>query len=82
MKCKTCFKCGGMVDKSDCAETFITITSKWFMFLPAENVTAVKIPGKRILLCGNCGLGIIHEIEEEVENKKYQARFEAKEAGA
>lgn len=53
-----CYVCKAHIDESDCNETYITAKSKWFMM----NEKMVK--GRNIILCGDCGLKIIHIIDD------------------
>jgi len=48
-----CDKCKNHIDKSDSHTTWITINRKWYY------VDDIKVPNKRILLCGDCGLKIL-----------------------
>jgi len=52
---KQCKKCKKYIDKSDSNITWVNISTKWFYL----NDKLIK--GRRILLCGECGLSILHD---------------------
>jgi len=55
MKQTNCNKCKKHIDKTDCNNTYITITRKWFM------LNNKKVKGRKITLCDECGLNLLQE---------------------